>query len=75
MAKAGTATWRLWLGLGLGALGTLSAVLSIGSNLMLICLALSVLMALLGLVQFFVVVQASTFLALTGGVPLSTGFE
>ena len=52
MVKLGTATWRLWLGLGLGALGTLSAVLSIGSNMMLIFLALSVLMVLLGLVQF-----------------------
>jgi hypothetical protein len=52
MVKLATATWRLWLGLGLGALGTLSSVLSIGSNLMLIILALSVLMVLLGLVQF-----------------------
>ncbi len=52
MMKPGTATWRLWLGLGLGSLGTLSAVLGIGSNLMLIFLALSLLMALLGLVQF-----------------------
>jgi len=67
MVKPDTATWRLWLGLGLGALGTLNAVLSIGSNMMLIFLAVSVLMALLGLVQIFVVVQASTFLALTGG--------
>jgi len=54
MAKPGTATWRLWLGLGLVALGTLSAVLSlsIGSMMMLIFLALSVLMAIVGLVQF-----------------------
>jgi hypothetical protein len=52
MVKLGTATWRLWLGLGLGALGTLSAVLSIGSNMMLTVLALSVLMVLVGLVQF-----------------------
>jgi hypothetical protein len=52
MVKPGTATWRLWLGLGLVALGTLSAVLSIGRNLMLIFLALSVLMVLAGLVQF-----------------------
>ena len=54
MAKLGTATWRLWLGLGLVALGTLSGVLSvcIGSTMMLIFLALSVLMALVGLVQF-----------------------
>lgn len=51
MVKPGTATWRLWLGLGLVALGTLSAVLSIASNLMLIFLALSVLMVLAGLVQ------------------------
>jgi hypothetical protein len=52
MVKPGTATWRLWLALGLGVLGTLSAVLSIRSNMMLIFLALSVLMALVGLVQF-----------------------
>jgi hypothetical protein len=52
MAKPSTARWRLWLGLGLGGLGILSAVLSTGSNMMLIFLALSVLMALVGLVQF-----------------------
>jgi hypothetical protein len=54
MVKPGTATWRLWLGLGLGGLGILNAVLSlsIGSNWTLIFLALSFLMALVGLVQF-----------------------
>jgi len=54
MAKLGTATWRLWLGVVLVALGTLTAVLSIsiGSTMMLIFLALSVLAALVGLVQF-----------------------
>ena len=52
MIKPGTATWRLWLALGLGVLGTLGAVLSIRSNLMLIFLALSVLIALVGLVRF-----------------------
>jgi hypothetical protein len=54
MVKPGTATWRLWLGLGLGGLGILNAVLSlsIGSNWTLIFLALSLLMALVGLVQF-----------------------
>jgi hypothetical protein len=50
--KPGTGIWRLWLALGLGVLGTLGAVLSICSNMMLISLALSVLMALVGLVQF-----------------------
>jgi hypothetical protein len=52
MVKPGTATWRLWIALGLGILGTLSAVLGIRSNMMLVFLALSVLMALVGLVQF-----------------------
>jgi hypothetical protein len=54
MVKPGTATWRLWLGLCLGGLGILNAVLSlsIGSNWTLIFVALSVLMALVGLVQF-----------------------
>jgi hypothetical protein len=52
MVKAATATWRLWLTLGLGVLGTLSTVLSIRSDMMLIFLALSVLMALVGVVQF-----------------------
>jgi len=54
MVKPGTATWRLWLGLGLGGLGILNAVLSlsIGSDKMLILLALSVLMAAVGLAQF-----------------------
>jgi hypothetical protein len=50
----GNATWRLWLGLSLAGLGILNAVLSlsIGGNMMLMFLALSVLMALVGLVQF-----------------------
>jgi hypothetical protein len=54
MVKAVTATWRLWLAVGLGVLGTLSAVLSlsIGSNTMFLFLALSVLITLVGLVQF-----------------------
>jgi len=54
MVKPGTATWRLWLGLGLGGLGILNDVLSlsIGSNWTLIFLALSLLMALVGLVKF-----------------------
>jgi hypothetical protein len=54
MVKPGTATWRLWLGLGLGGLGILNAVLSlsIGSNWTLIFLALSLLLAWVGLVQF-----------------------
>ena len=54
IVKPGTAAWRLWLGLGLGGLGILNAVLSlsIGSNMMLILLALSVLLAAVGLVQF-----------------------
>jgi len=66
MVKPGTATWRLWLALGLGALGTLSAVLSIGGNLMLISLALFVLMVLLGLVQFSFW-SSLEVLGLTGG--------
>jgi hypothetical protein len=52
MVKPDTGTWRLWLALGLGVLGTLGAVLSIRGNLMLISLALSVLIAMVGLVQF-----------------------
>jgi hypothetical protein len=52
MAKPGTATWRLWLALGLIVLGTLSAVLGILSNMMLTLLAASFLIVLLGLVQF-----------------------
>lgn len=54
MVKASTATWRLWLGLGLGGLGILNAALglSIGSNVVPIFLAVSVLIALVGLVQF-----------------------
>jgi hypothetical protein len=52
IVKPGTPTWRLWLALGLGILGTFSAVLSIGSDLMLIFLALSFLIAVVGLIQF-----------------------
>jgi hypothetical protein len=55
-----------WLGVGLGALGTLNAVLSIG-NLM---PDISGVIRLDGPARsgpIFVVVQASTFLALTGG--------
>ncbi len=54
MVKPSTATWRLWLGLGLGGLGILNAALglSIGSNVVPIFLAVSVLIALVGLVQF-----------------------
>ena len=54
MVKTVIATWRLWLALGLGVLGTVGAVLSlsIGSNTMLIFLAPSVLITLVGLVQF-----------------------
>jgi hypothetical protein len=51
MVKQDTFTWRLWLALGLGISAALGAVLSIGSNLMLIFLALSVLMVLVGLIQ------------------------
>ena len=54
MVKRGADTWRLWLGLGLGGLGGLNAVLelSIARNVMPILLAVSVLMALVGLIQF-----------------------
>ena len=49
--KSGTATWRLWLGLGLSGLALLSVVLSTISSVMPMFLALSVLIALVGLVQ------------------------
>jgi len=54
MAKLGTSTWGLWLGVVLVALGSLTAVLSIsiGGTMMPIFLALSVLMTIVGLVQF-----------------------
>jgi hypothetical protein len=51
MVKPNCATWRLWLGLGLGALGTVSAVLSIYSNFTLMFSAVSVLVVMMGLVQ------------------------
>jgi hypothetical protein len=81
MVNAVTARWRLWLALGLGVLGTLSAVLSlsIGSNTMFIFLALSVPITLVILVQFSPVVRASSILALTGfgfpGFSVSTRYE
>jgi hypothetical protein len=54
MVKPGADTWRMWLGLGLGCLCGLNAVLafSIGRNVMPIFLAVSVLIALVGLIQF-----------------------
>jgi hypothetical protein len=51
VVKAGTATWRLWLGLGLCALAILIAALSTPRTVMLVFLALSALIALVGLVQ------------------------
>jgi hypothetical protein len=50
--KPWAATWRLWLALALGVLGSLSAVLSMRSNIVLLCLGVSVLITVLGLVQF-----------------------
>ncbi len=47
---AGTA-WRLWLGLSLSILGILIALLSIGTEMILILLALAVLIVLVGLIQ------------------------
>jgi cytochrome c biogenesis protein ResB len=54
MVKPSADKWRLWLGLGLGGLAGLNAVLglSIAGNLMLIFLAVSALIALVGLIQF-----------------------
>jgi hypothetical protein len=51
MVKTDTATWRLWMGLALGAFGTLSAGFSIYSNFTLIILSVSVLVVILALVQ------------------------
>jgi hypothetical protein len=51
IVKSGGATWRLWLGLGLSGLAMLSVVLSTLSGVMLMFAALSVLIALVGLVQ------------------------
>ena len=51
IVKSGAATWRLWLGLGLSGLAMLSVVLSTVSSVMLMFPALSVLIALVGLVQ------------------------
>jgi hypothetical protein len=50
IVKSGTATWRLWAGLGLAGLAILSVVLSTVSSVMLMFLTQSVLMALVGLV-------------------------
>lgn len=54
MVEPSSDKWRPWLGLGLGAIAGLNAVLglSIAGNLMPIVLAVSVLMALVGLIQF-----------------------
>ena len=54
MVKPGADTWRLWLGLGLGGLGSFNAVLvvGIGRNVLPIFQAVSVLLALVGLIQF-----------------------
>ena len=54
MVKPISDKWRLWLGLGLGGISGLNAVLglSIAGNPMPIFLAFSVLMALVGLIQF-----------------------
>jgi hypothetical protein len=51
MVKSSCDTWRLWLGLGLGSLGTVSAVLSIYSNFTLMFFAVSVLMGMLAFVE------------------------
>ena len=53
MVKRGADTWRMWLGLGLGGLGGITTVLalSIGRDGMPIFLAVSVLVALGGLIQ------------------------
>ena len=51
IVKSGGATWRLWLGLGLSGLAVLNVALSILSGVMLMFTALSVLLALVGLVQ------------------------
>ena len=51
IVKSGAATWRLLLGLGLSGLAMLSVVLSTLSGVMLMFAALSVLIALVGLVQ------------------------
>lgn len=54
MVKPGADTWRMWLGLGLGGLGGINAVLALstGGNVMPIYLSVSVLIALGGLIQF-----------------------
>jgi hypothetical protein len=54
MVKPSADKWRLWLGLGLGVFAGLNAVLglSLAGNWMPIFLADSVLMALVGLIQF-----------------------
>ena len=45
------AGWRLWLGLILEVMGILVAVFSIGTDIMLVGLALGVLTVIVGLVQ------------------------
>ena len=45
------AGWRLWLGLALEVLGILVAVFSIGTDIMLVGLALGVLTVIVGLIQ------------------------
>jgi len=51
MVKTNCDTWRLWLGIGFGALGTVNAVLSIYSNFTLMFSAVSVLVVMMALVQ------------------------
>lgn len=77
--KPPAATWRLWSALALGVLGSLSAVLSIRSNIVLLCLGVSVLItARFG--PILAVVQASPVVALTSDgfsrpFPLRAAFE
>ena len=54
MVKPSADKWRLWLGLGLGGLAGVNAVFGVGvaGNLMPLFLAVSVLVALVGLIQF-----------------------
>jgi len=68
MVKPAAAIWRVWLGLGPGGLGGLNAAraLSIGRNVMPIFLAVSVLIALVGLIHFSLWSKLRLLLALTG---------